>query len=96
MTTKDYKFLAHYMGGVLGRAQVRGGDKARTLAYDESYPPLVRMLANDNPRFDQVKFSFATAQAEAGYHDGTSRVVRNEIVTMYAADDDRRTSIEED
>jgi hypothetical protein len=67
MTQKDFEFLARYLGGVLGRAYVRGGEKARTLAYTEAYEPLANMLADENPRFDRTRFSSAVATHEQNY-----------------------------
>ena len=67
MTRKDYELLARYLGGVLGRVFVRGGEKARTVAYNESYEPLANMLESDNPKFDRVRFSFAVATHERNY-----------------------------
>ena len=67
MTQKHFEFLARYIGGVLGRAYVRGGEKARTVAYNEAYEPLANMLANENPRFDRARFSAAVAAHEQNY-----------------------------
>jgi len=64
MTAKDYKLLAQFLGQSLARAHALGGEEARTLLYDAAYTGAVEMLAADNPRFDQTRFSYAVAQAE--------------------------------
>lgn len=51
----------------------RYGENARTLVYDNVYTAFVAVAKLDNPRFDESRFSYATAQAEhrfMGNHRG--------------------------
>jgi len=61
---RQLEALAQYLGGVLATAHKRGGEWARTFAYQESYEPLVAILKADNPKFDQVRFAAAVGKAE--------------------------------
>lgn len=67
MTRKDYVQLARIAGETLGASYVHGGEDARTTTYDVLYRPLVTLLADDNPRFSNLRFAAAVGVAESDY-----------------------------
>jgi hypothetical protein len=69
MSKKDYVKLARLMGDGLAIAALAGGESARTEFYNEVYTSCTLWLQADNPRFDMMRFSFATATAEHAYAD---------------------------
>lgn len=73
MTRKDYIRLARIMGDGLAVAG-QDGEDARERFYDAVYTPLVQMLAEDNERFDMLRFSYAAAQAETTHREAATGV----------------------
>jgi hypothetical protein len=65
MTRKDYQPLAKIAGETLAAALESGGEETRTKVYDALYRPLVTLLADDNPRFSQMRFAAAVGEAES-------------------------------
>jgi hypothetical protein len=64
LTRKDYIQFARIAGDTLGAAYLQGGEDARTAIYDAMYRPLVTLLADDNPRFSNLRFAEAVGNAE--------------------------------
>jgi len=56
--------LARIAGETLAAAYLQGGEDARTATYDALYRPLVTLLADDNPRFSNLRFAEAVGTAE--------------------------------
>jgi hypothetical protein len=42
----------------------QAGERARTLTYENVYEAFCAVARLDNPRFDETRFAYATAQAE--------------------------------
>jgi hypothetical protein len=68
MTTRDYKKLAQIFGEGLARVYAREGLADFDTAYGvwrSLYTDTCEMLAQDNPRFDEMKFQYAVATIAA-------------------------------
>jgi len=63
VTTKNYIRLARIVGNAFDATE---SEAERTRLYENLYTPLVEYLAEDNPRFNMTRFSFAVATAEQG------------------------------
>jgi len=61
MTKKDYILLANIIKSNSGLAIVRG-DPKHIIKYGEFMFDLCKILKNDNPNFNEVKFREATGQ----------------------------------
>jgi hypothetical protein len=66
MTSRDFIALAEIVGTALALARTLGGEEAYKLAYDSVYTAAVHHCSSVNPKFDQVRFSYAVAQAIEG------------------------------
>ena len=61
MTKKDYILLANIIKSNSGLAIVRG-DPKHIIEYGEFMFDLCKILKNDNPNFNEIKFREATGQ----------------------------------
>ena len=61
MTKKDYTLLANIINSNSGLASVMG-DPKHIIKYSEFMFDLCKMLKNDNPNFNEIKFREATGQ----------------------------------
>lgn len=61
MTKKDYILLANIIKSNSGLASVKGNPK-HIINYGEFMFDLCKILKNDNPNFNEIKFREATGQ----------------------------------